>query len=84
MADPDNVVRFPFKLRDSLPPPAAAVLHDGRRYEAESLMRQLPPHSMMEVGAGAPADLQAFWDEVVRRWPELADDIVARAGQSAD
>ena len=26
----------------------------------------------------APRNLQAFWDEVVRRWPAMADEIVAR------
>jgi hypothetical protein len=28
----------------------------------------------------APRNLQAFWDEVVRRWPAMADEIVARVG----
>lgn len=93
MADPDNVVRLPFKERATPPAPAAgasandgddqpavAVEHDGRLYAADRLLRELPPHSIREVGATAPHSLQAFWDEVVRRWPAMADEIVARVG----
>ena len=95
MADPDNVVPFPFRGRP-LPPasvagtsasdadaggePAAIVEHDGRLYAAERLIRQLPPHSTQEVGATAPRSPQAFWDEVVRRWPAMADEVKARVG----
>ena len=93
MADPDNVVQFPFKERATPPAPApgasandgddqpaAVVEHDGRLYAADQLMRELPPHSIREVGTTAPRTLQAFWDEVVRRWPAMADEIVATAG----
>ena len=95
MAEPDNVVPFPSRVR-SFPPapvagtsasnadadgePAAIVEHDGRLYAAARLMRQLPPHSIQEVGATAPRSPQAFWDEVVRRWPAMADEITARVG----
>jgi hypothetical protein len=91
MTDPDNVVQFPFMERVTPPAPvagdaandgddqpAAAVEHNGELYPAELLLRQLPPHSMQEIGAMAPRNLQAFWDEVVRRWPAMADEIVAR------
>ena len=93
MERPTNVVQFPFRGQAILPAPAAgasanygddqpaaAVEHDGRLYAADRLMRELPPHSMREVRATAPRTLQAFWDEVVRRWPAMADEIVARVG----
>ena len=95
MADPDNIVPFPFRRRP-FPPASVAgtsasdadadggrvaiVEHDGRLYAAERLMRELPPHSIREVGATAPRSPQAFWDEVVRRWPAMADEITARVG----
>ena len=96
MADPNNVVPFPSRGRPfPLAPvagtsaasdasadgkPVPAVEHDGRLYAAEHLMRELPPHSFRVVGATAPRSLQAFWDEVVRRWPAMADEVTARVG----
>jgi hypothetical protein len=93
MADPDTVVPFPSRERATPPAPAAstsasdgddqptaAVEHDGRLYAADRLMRELPPHSVREVGAMGPRTLQAFWDEVVRRWPAMADEVAARVG----
>ena len=95
MAEPDNVVPFPSRERAAPPASALAVStsdgdadggsvpaveHDGRLYAAERLMRELPPHSIREVGATAPRSPQAFWDEVVRRWPAMADEVTARVG----
>ncbi len=93
MIDPGTVVPSPPR-KQATPPapvagafasdandqPAAAVEHDGRLHAAGCLMHELPPHSLREVGATAPRTLQAFWDEVVRRWPAMADEIVARVG----
>ena len=39
--------------------------------------KERPVYCIREVGATAPRTLQAFWDEVVRRWPAMADEIVA-------
>ena len=97
MDDPDNVVPFPSRGRPFPPAPVAGtfasdadtdgepvaiVEHDGRLYAAERLIRQLPPHSIREVGATAPHSPQAFWDEVVRRWPAMADEVTARVGDT--
>ena len=61
----------------------AAVEHDGRVYDLEALLRQLPPHCLHEVEAAAPRSGQELWDEVVRRWPGTTAEVVAGTGQSA-
>ena len=74
-----KVIPFPRQLRvvpierrpyaapaDIIP---AAVEHDGRTYNLEALLRQLPAHCLRKVEATAPRSGQEFWDEVVRRWP---------------
>jgi hypothetical protein len=55
----------------------AAVEYDGRTYDLEALLRQLPPDCIREVEATAPRSGQEFWDEVVRRWPGTAAEVVA-------
>ena len=81
----DNVVPFPRRLR-AVPDPVpnaspeneqAAVVHDGRTYRLEALLRQLTPNEIQIVERSAPRSGQAFWDEVIRRWPALADEIAA-------
>ncbi len=57
----------------------AAVEHDGHTYDLKALLRQLPPHCIREAEATAPRSGQELWDEVVRRWPGTADEIVAGA-----
>jgi hypothetical protein len=57
----------------------AVVEHDGRMYDLADLIRQLSREEMREIGAAAPRSGQKLWDEVVRRWPALAAEIVAGA-----
>ena len=82
-----KIIPFPRQLRvvpiepsaasaDVMP---AAVEHDGHTYDLEALLRQLPVHCLREVEATAPRSGQEFWDEVVRRWPGTAAEVVAGA-----
>jgi hypothetical protein len=70
-ADNDNLIQFPQRLRVVL------IEHDGRVYNLTGLIRHLSPQEMRDVDATAPRSGQAVWDEVVRRWPALAAEIVA-------
>ena len=54
-----------------------AVEYDGRTYDLEALVRQLPPHCLREVEATAPRSGHELWDEVVRRWPGTAAEVIA-------
>ena len=56
---------------------SATVEHDGRTYELEGLLQQLPPLCLREAVSTVPRSGQELWDEVVRRWPGTADEIVA-------
>ena len=88
-----KVVPFPRQLRvvplESEPGVAPAVVtpaavdHDGHTYDLEALLRQLPPHCLREVEAAAPRSGQELWDEVVRRWPGTAAEVVAGASRIA-
>ena len=60
----------------------ATVEYDGRTYELVALIRLLPFHCVREAYATAPRSGQEFWDEVVRRWPGTAAEVIAGAGQS--
>ena len=53
------------------------VEHGGRAYLLANLMARLSPAKQEQIKATVPRSGQAAWDEVVRRWPALADLIVA-------
>ena len=53
------------------------VEHDGRTYSLADLIRHLSAAELREVGSTAPRSAQGLWDEVVRRWPALAAEVVA-------
>ena len=55
----------------------AAVDYDGRTYDLKTPLRQLPSHCIREAEATAPRSGQELWDEVVRRWPGTAVEVVA-------
>ena len=83
----DNVVPFPRRLRAPFPAlnvpdedEQVAVVHDGRTYPLEGLLRGLTPDEIQIVDGTAPRSGQQIWDEVVRRWPALADEIAAAIG----
>ena len=71
------IERGPYAASAAVTP--AAVEHDGRTYDLEALLRQLPPHCLREVEATAPRSGQELWDEVVRRWPGTAAEVIAGA-----
>jgi hypothetical protein len=83
----DNVLPFPRQLRvvpiEREPDAAsagimpAAVEYNGRSYDLEALLRLLPTHCLEEVEAAAPRSGQELWDEVVRRWPGTAAEVIA-------
>jgi hypothetical protein len=58
----------------------AAVVHDERVYSLNSLLQGLTPKEMRTIEQSAPRSDQEIWDEVVRRWPALADEIAAAVG----
>ena len=93
LGSPSNVIAFPARLRvvaTKTPEPSqadlrqdefqAAVEHDGRVYDLAELLRHLSPAELRQVGETAPRSGQALWDEVVRRWPALAAEIMAGVG----
>ena len=55
----------------------AVVEHDGQMHLLADLMRCLGAKHLREIDASLPMTAQATWDEVVRRWPALAAEIVA-------
>ncbi len=59
----------------------ATVEYDGRTYELVALIRLLPFHCVREAYATAPRSGQEFWDEVVRRWPGTAAEVIAGVAQ---
>ena len=81
-----NVIPFPPRLRviatpmDGLSPRESnpvLIDHNGQTYRLTDLLARLSSAEMAEVEATAPRSAQAVWDEVVRRWPALAEEIVA-------
>ena len=84
--EPNNVVPlFGHKLRlvsNSVSAPVhdggnAVVDHDGHSYLLVDLLADVPAANMAEVTAAAPRSNQQIWDEIVRRWPALADNIAS-------
>ena len=88
-----NVIAFPTRLRvvpipdqpsNGLVPETddylSVVEHDGRAYDLAALIRHLSYAELREIGQSVPRSGQALWDEVVRRWPALAAEIVAGVG----
>ena len=84
----DNLIQFPPQLRmvPIEPPPAipmehelVLIEHDGRMYDLTPLVQQLSPGELQAISEAAPRSGQEMWDEVVRRWPALAAEIVAGA-----
>lgn len=82
----DNVIPFPPRLRmvsASGDPPSPELVetvlvdHGGRAYPLAALLACLSLAKLAEVEATLPRTGQATWDEVVRRWPALAEEIVA-------
>jgi hypothetical protein len=88
--DSDNIIQFPQRQVVPIEPrdesPAVRldhaldlIEHDGRMYCLVALIRNLSPTEMQEIDATAPRSGQELWDEVVRRWPALAAEIMAGA-----
>jgi hypothetical protein len=87
----DNLIQFPRRLRVVPIEPTedaslirsdhavALIEHDGRMYDLAALLHHLSPQEMREIDAAAPRSGQDLWDEVARRWPALAAEIVAGA-----
>ena len=82
----DNIIQFPPQLEVvPIQPPHtlsaeqvfALIEYDGRIYDLAALARHLSPLEVQEIGEVAPRSGQEMWDEVVRRWPALAAEIVA-------
>ena len=78
---PSTPIEPPRSIRDE--PQATLIDHDGRTYDLADLVRHLLHAERRDVGSAAPHTAQALWDEVVRRWPALAAEIVA-GNQPAD
>jgi hypothetical protein len=55
----------------------------ARSYLLEDLLRCLTNDQLRTVAQSAPHCGQEIWDEVVRRWPATAEEIVAEV-QRAD
>ena len=72
----ETLVVMPLKLSQK-DEQASIIDHDGRPYKLADLIRHLSPAELRQVGETAPRTGQALWDEVVRRWPALAAEIVA-------
>ena len=55
------------------------VEHDGRLYDALSLMRQLSAEHLQIIADFNPRSAQEAWDLVTRSWPAMADSFASRA-----
>ncbi len=87
---PHNLIQFPQRFRVAPVEPhgksalllrvtPALIEHDGRMYDLAPLVQRLSPLEVQEITAAAPRSGQEMWDEVIRRWPALAAEIVAGA-----
>lgn len=91
MTDPGDIVPFPvsphdaaFAAGDEQDRYNYSIVHRSRRYSGELLISQLSAQCVQQVSSMGSCTLQALWDEVVRRWPEMADEIVAKVETSAE
>ena len=75
--------------RDAALPPqdgshiSATLFYKGRAYRTVSVINQIPPHLLKQIGFRDPTYLQSFWDEFVRRWPDTAEGIINSIGDQA-
>ena len=72
-----RLVRAPVDGPSSTQVEPALVEHNGRAYRLADLLAHLRPLKLARIEATAPRSGQAAWDEVVRRWPALAELIAA-------
>lgn len=84
---PAEIIPFPAPVVPILVPLTApvrhpagflAVEHDGRVYSLAALLARLPNEILDELDALVPASAQATWDEVVKRWPRIAQAVAGR------
>lgn len=68
---------------ENLEQASAVLLHKGKTYRTISVLNQIPPHLVKQIGFRNPSQLQLFWEEFVRRWPETADNIIGNLGEQA-
>jgi hypothetical protein len=78
-----NVVAFPRQIRvapveAATEPVGDVVDHDGRAYDFTALIRDLPVDLAQRVMDQAPRSAQAFWDMLVRLFPQQATRCVSR------
>lgn len=59
------------------------LIYKGKSYRTVSVINQIPPHLLKQIGFRDPAQLQSFWDELVRRWPDTAESIINIIGDQA-
>ena len=59
------------------------LLHKGKKYRSISVLNQMPPHLVKQIGFRNPLQLQLLWEEFVRRWPDIADSIIYNLGEQA-
>lgn len=63
-------------IMDVLCAPPEVVDHDGRLYLLVDLVHYLPASFARELEAAGPQTAQAFWNDVVLRWPFAAEQAV--------
>ena len=72
-----RVVRAPVDWPSPEQVEPVLVDHGGRTYRLADLMAPLSTAELEQVEAAPPRSGQEAWDLVVRRWPALAEEIVA-------
>lgn len=65
---------------DDEDPDSFSFEYGGKRYSAELLFGSIPRACVEKLNAMGPCTLQECWDEIVRGWPAVADEIVAGSG----
>ena len=91
MTDPGDIVPFPTPpladasaANDEQDQHDYSIMHRGRRYSGDLLIGRLSAQRVQELSSMGPCTLQALWNEVVRRWPEVAEEIVAMVEAAAE
>lgn len=59
------------------------IYYKEKMYRTVSIMNQIPPHLVKQIGFRDPSQLQSFWNEFVRRWPDTAETIISNIGNQA-
>ena len=56
----------------------AIIEHDGREYLLDKLLMHVPSSVLREIHAAGAVSGEHAWDEITRRWPDTARELLSR------